>query len=499
MQSWLVQAFSFFMKEIHEIRRQPRLLLSLIGGPFIVLSLFGATFRSASPVLSTVLVWPAGGLPGIEPAEIERAISRRFKLIGVLEDRNEALRMLESGRVDVVQVLPDNIVEKVLQGTRPQLEVYSYAIDPTAEAWIQSLTFSEVSYINTRVLLANTGQAQQQAVTIQVELRNAQGVLSELETNITPEQQRRAESVLDTLRNALNFLLMFLPPPVDGQENQQIAQLLELRRQIVNLLEALGQLDQAIRSGELQNHLDQLRDFNQQLDDLQLNIDLFVGLAPETIVSPLQLAYRNLRSEAYSLMVFYAPGVLALLIQHLAITLGALAWVRERLMGAFEMFRVAPLSIGHLLVGKTLAYSLYVLMAAGALTILLNVLNVPLLGPPVLFVAMVLMLTLASVGIGLLISAVSTSDSQAVQMTMITLLLSIFFTGFFLPLGGFTELARPVSAMIPMTHGLAGLQAVMLIGRSPDVGTWLGLALIILVSYALVLLVMRRVYRRVTI
>jgi ABC-2 type transport system permease protein len=166
-------------------------------------------------------------------------------------------------------------------------------------------------------------------------------------------------------------------------------------------------------------------------------------------------------------------------------------------MGSFEMFRVAPLNFFHLLLGKTLAYTLYVLVAAGALMLLLRVLNVPFLGSPLLLAGLVLLLTLSSVGIGLLVSALSTSDSQAVQLTMITLLLSIFFTGFFLPLQGFTTFAKPISAMIPMTHGLNGLQEILLVGRIPKPAVWLGLASIGLAAYSLVFIVAQRAYRKV--
>ena len=52
----IIKAFSFLAKEFHDIRRQPRLLLSLVGGPLLVLAAFGATFRSANPFITTVLV-----------------------------------------------------------------------------------------------------------------------------------------------------------------------------------------------------------------------------------------------------------------------------------------------------------------------------------------------------------------------------------------------------------------------------------------------------------
>jgi ABC-2 type transport system permease protein len=210
----------------------------------------------------------------------------------------------------------------------------------------------------------------------------------------------------------------------------------EIRMHILTFMERLDLLDQAIKAGELEAHTDQLKALTEKIDDLQGTIGIFVNLPPEVIVSPFHADYSNQRGTAYSLMVYYTPRVLALLIQHLAITLGAFALVRERQTGAMEMFRVTPMNIPQLMLGKTLAYTIYVVLASLALGLLMQVLNVPILGSAFLLMLLILLLALASIGIGLLISSISSSDSQAIQLTMIVLLLSVFFTGFFLPLEG---------------------------------------------------------------
>ncbi len=100
MRSYIVKFFSFFIKEIHDVRRQPRLLVSLVGGPLLVLAAFGATFQSANPAVSTVLVWPEGGVQGVDQAQAEQFIRENFNLVAVVNDRQEALEMLNSGQVD---------------------------------------------------------------------------------------------------------------------------------------------------------------------------------------------------------------------------------------------------------------------------------------------------------------------------------------------------------------------------------------------------------------
>ncbi len=41
----IIRLLAFFGKELNEIRRQPRLLLSLLVGPFLILLLFGLGYR----------------------------------------------------------------------------------------------------------------------------------------------------------------------------------------------------------------------------------------------------------------------------------------------------------------------------------------------------------------------------------------------------------------------------------------------------------------------
>jgi ABC-2 type transport system permease protein len=107
------------------------------------------------------------------------------------------------------------------------------------------------------------------------------------------------------------------------------------------------------------------------------------------------------------------------------------------------------------------------------------------------------LLALASVGIGFLISAVSRTDSQAIQLTMLLLLLSIFFTGFFLPITGFAWPAWIIALLIPMTSGIQSFQNLMLSGTNAGAANVFWLMVLAAVFFGLVMLIMRRQYRQV--
>ena len=148
MISYFIKAFSFFIKEIHDVRRQPRLMISLVGGPLIVLALFGATFRSANPFIDAVLVWPENGIPGIDQEQAVKFIGSNFHLVKVTSDIDEAMQMLENGDVDVVQIIPQTGVSFSETDTPPEIQVLSKTVDPQAEAWIRSLSYGETNFIN---------------------------------------------------------------------------------------------------------------------------------------------------------------------------------------------------------------------------------------------------------------------------------------------------------------------------------------------------------------
>lgn len=214
---------------------------------------------------------------------------------------------------------------------------------------------------------------------------------------------------------------------------------------------------------------------------------------PDVLVTPVRFDYKNVRGKALDFMTFYAPGVLALIVQHIAVTLGALSLVRERLLGAIELFRVAPVSINQLLLGKYLGFTLFIGLILAALVALLvfTPLAVPFLGDIATFLAFALLFTLASLGIGFLISAWSSSDSQAVQLSMLVLLMSIFFSGFFLPLENFASEVRYVGYALPLTHAITGFQAIMLRGIAPTLFAWEALGAIAAITFVSVLLFMR--------
>src|SRR4029078_1093777 len=248
-----IRLLSFFRREVNELRRQPRLILSLLLGPFLILLLFGVGYQGERPKLRTALVAAQQGLDAAKTDALKKAISANFTLLKADADQDGALAMLQAGQLDVVETLPADLEQNLLDGKQSQVDFKYNEINPLNEQWVKYLAYAQVNEINRTV--------QTQAV-------------QQMQTEL---QKRGVESSI----------------PI------------------------------------------------------------------EALVTPVKPTYYNVQGHALDFMTFYAPGVMALILQHIAVTLGSLSLVRERLLGAMELFRVAPVSLTQVLLGKYLGFTLF--------------------------------------------------------------------------------------------------------------------------------------------
>jgi ABC-2 type transport system permease protein len=209
------------------------------------------------------------------------------------------------------------------------------------------------------------------------------------------------------------------------------------------------------------------------------------AIPPEVVAAPTKAELDNMAPSEPQVLAYFGPAVLALILQHLAVTLVALALVRERTSGVIELFRVAPVNAWEVIAGKVFAYLLIGGLIAGATVVLLvGVFKIPMLGDPVALAGAIGLVLLASLGIGLLIAVVSDSERQAVQLSLLLLLASVFFSGFVIAISEFTEPVRVLAYLLPVTHGIRLMQDIMLRGGTTQNWEYAALVAIAVVTLA---------------
>jgi ABC-2 type transport system permease protein len=258
------------------------------------------------------------------------------------------------------------------------------------------------------------------------------------------EERFRAgeQSVIDVLVNVVD--------PVQAAYAAFVVQLLssEVNSQIIERVAEEGQ-GYAVAAGE------------QELSQIP----------PEIVASPTRTELINVAPLQPGVVAFFGPAVLALILQHLAVTLVAMSLVRERTSGVLELFRIAPIGSAEIIAGKVLAYMvLGSAIAAASLALLILAFNIPVLGSFAMLGAVVGLLLLASIGLGLVVAVVSDSERQTVQLSLLILLASVFFSGFVLPLEEFNPPVQALAFLLPVTHAIRLMQDVML--RGMTLNTW---------------------------
>jgi len=270
---------------------------------------------------------------------------------------------------------------------------------------------------------------------------------------------------------------------------------------IQSLNDALN--DPSTKQADALQRVDRVR---QDIDTLDKLTQQFQSINPLVLAAPFYAEAHNTAPISPSFTSYFAPGVLVLLLQHIAITLAALSMVRERLLGTVELFRVSPVRPGEIIAGK---YAGFMLLLATIVVVLLlmmsNELNVggvrlslgvPILGNYFLLALTLLLVAFASIGLGFFISTISKSESQAVQISMLVLLTSVFFSGFFLRLETIWQPVQVISYLLPVTYGIQALQVIMLRGGVPSWYLLGGLAALGVFYFGLSFILFSRQFRR---
>ncbi len=168
----------------------------------------------------------------------------------------------------------------------------------------------------------------------------------------------------------------------------------------------------------------------------------------------------DLRSE-----VFIVPGVLAVVLQFSMTFLSILAIVRERELGTLEQLVVTPVRSSELMLGKIIPIiGIGYVICTMILVVAWLFFGVPVVGSVFTLYVVTLGFFFSTIGIGMLISTVSTSFQQAMQLAQLFLLPGILLSGFIFPRESLPVFLQWVGALMPLTYFLTVVRAVIVKG-----------------------------------
>jgi ABC-2 type transport system permease protein len=171
----------------------------------------------------------------------------------------------------------------------------------------------------------------------------------------------------------------------------------------------------------------------------------------------------NPRLESRDFMI---PGIFALLLLVITTNLSSMGIVREKEIGTLEQLNVTPLRRAELIIGKLLPYALIGLIDV-VLVLAVAVLwfEVPLRGSVTLLFGMTIVYLLSTLGLGLFVSTISSTQQQAMMTaTFFFLMPMVFLSGFVFPIENMPAAIQPVTYLIPLRYFLVILRSIFLKG-----------------------------------
>jgi ABC-2 type transport system permease protein len=491
----VVQSSAFVRKELAEIVRQPRLLGLLVVGPFALLLLFGAGYRDEDLRMRTEFVGPAGSFYEDAITRYEDVLARYVRPAGFTADEAAARDDLADGDVDAVVVFPKDPLGTVLAGHRATVTVLHDKLDPIQQTAVEIASRLAVQEVNARVVTALVGSGQSAVRPFDDVMAAATSAGADVAAAAgrgDAAGAARAATVLSAAAAeahdvvaASDAVLQRLGAGDDATRADVLAGLARLRAD-ADAVAGGGGGDLSARAAALAS----------DLDAVSAAVPKIATVDPAVLVQPFVADTQSIAPEQIEPIDYFTPSALALLLQHLAVTFAALSLVRDRQLGLFELLRVGPLSSWEIITGKTIAYlGVGLVVGVALLEAAVHVLGVPLAGAALWVVVGFVLVLLASLALGTLISLISRSETQAVQWAMLTLLAGLFFSGFVLALAGLTYPVKVISWLLPVTYGIRIMQDVMLRGEVPAAIDLVGLGALVVAYGALAMLVLRRQLR----
>jgi len=182
------------------------------------------------------------------------------------------------------------------------------------------------------------------------------------------------------------------------------------------------------------------------------------------------------------------PSLIGLILLFIGTVITSLGVVKEREQGTLEQLAVTPLRPVDVIVGKIAPYFLVaVLDMAVVTTVGLLIFDVPFRGSILMFGAFALVYLFVVLGLGVLISTVSRSQGEAIQLAIMVLLPQVMLSGMIFPLQSMAAGVRWIGYLLPLTYFVMGMRGVFL--KASSFGA-LAVPLLLLTLMAVVIFVL---------
>lgn len=190
-----------------------------------------------------------------------------------------------------------------------------------------------------------------------------------------------------------------------------------------------------------------------------------VYLTRKDIFPMVDLRDRHWFNENLESRNYYLPGVIAMIVTIMSLLLTSMAIVREKEIGTMEQLIVSPISSWELILGKIIPFGIIALIQVGLITLLGTLwFKVPLRGNLILLFISSAIYLLTTLGIGLFISTLSSTQQEAMMSVFLFNFPAVLLSGFSYPIANMPTVVQYITYFDPLRYYLIIIRGIFLKG-----------------------------------
>ena len=213
-----------------------------------------------------------------------------------------------------------------------------------------------------------------------------------------------------------------------------------------------------------------MNELSRTVNAVSTDVDVSVAYAPVAAPQRVQFDRQVWFNPDLRDINFIVPGVLGIVLFFFATQVVALEVAKEREMGTMEQLNVSPLRPSELIIGKSIPYLVvFTLEVPLLLLIARSMFGATNRGSVLLICAISFIFVVGNIATGLLISSVSETQRDADNLANLILLPSMLITGALFSFEKMPAVGKGIAELLPLTHFLRAIRAVMLKGVGIEV------------------------------
>jgi len=512
-------------------------LLTLVFTPLIVMLVFGYAFQGDLTDLSTIVI---NNDDSNYADEIVKAIhkSKYFKVVFVGEaELDEVKRSLEQSKVRALIYIPKNFGAKLNKGEKAEISTFIDSSDYTIFNTLRAAASGIIEESSRGIIqiiindleverIENEERVDEVQVLVDdlskrvVDIKNTindltakfdkdKGLLDDAEVNIEEKKdqlndiKKSVDSLMDQfddIKGSLSGLAAVADPITRAVINGKLS----------DLEDSMGSISQKVKNVEISKKdlkideiQDKIRESEGKISDINESVNTiessYRGIQDR--MDNLHLELKTLKKDFLSDPVgvnsvfifgeityiqYLTPAVISMIIFFICVLITLINIIEEKTQKTLFRLMTTPLSTIELMLGKFTVFSL-VGVVEGIYIVLIAVIvfKVPINGSVAAMSLIILLLILASTGIGLFFSSIVKTLRQGIMLFPVTVIPFILLSQTFAPIDVMPDFMKYVSHLSPLFYSNIALRGVMIKGNGLlDVGT----EVIVLALYAAIAL-----------